>query len=33
VAVMLTAMAFNGMIGLGEIAHDVFCPDHGWAVR
>ncbi len=32
VAAMLLAMAVNGMVGLGEVAHDAFCPDHGWAV-
>ena len=31
-AVWLVVMAMNGMIELGEVAHDAFCPDHGWAI-
>lgn len=33
VALMLVMGAMNGMMELGEVAHDAFCPDHGWAVR
>ena len=32
VAGMLVIMAMNGMIEFGEVAHDAFCPEHGWAV-
>ena len=32
VAGMLVTMAMNGMVEVGEVAHDAFCPDHGWAV-
>ena len=33
VALMLVLSAMNGMVDLGAVAHDAFCPDHGWAVR
>ncbi|MGV3577533.1 hypothetical protein [Brevundimonas sp.] len=32
VALVLVLWAMNGMMELGEVAHDAFCPDHGWAV-
>lgn len=32
VAGMLAVMAMNGLVELGSVAHDAFCPDHGWAV-
>lgn len=33
IAGLLVLMALNGMMELGEVAHDAFCADHGWAVR
>ena len=33
VAGLLVTMAINGMVELGEVAHDAFCADHGWAVE
>ena len=32
VAGLLVMMAMNGMMELGELAHDMFCAEHGWAV-
>lgn len=32
IAALVAIMALNGMIGLGEVAHDAFCPEHGRAV-
>lgn len=33
VALMLVLWAMNGMMELGAVAHDAFCPEHGWAFR
>ncbi|MBX9616447.1 MAG: hypothetical protein K2X25_12695 [Caulobacteraceae bacterium] len=30
--VWIVASSANLMIDVGAVAHDAFCPDHGWAV-
>lgn len=31
-AAWLVVSAMNGVVELGAVAHDAFCPEHGWAV-